>query len=497
MAMKNMPEVRMGLVGVSRDCFPVELARRRLAALAAECRRLKLDVVPCSTIIENEEDALIALSEMEQADVNAVTIYLGNFGPEAPTTIFAEKFGRPFMLVGAAEESRKDLVSGRGDAFCGMLNACLNSGLRRLRAYVPSVPVALPDALAVEVAKFADVARIVVGVRNLKVISFGPRPQDFFACNAPIKPLYDIGVEIMENSELDLHLLFQDAVGRQKEIETIAADMARELGAGNRHPEKLARLAQLELALTSFFDKNLGSRHFGVFANKCWPSFERAFGCVPCFVNSRLASRGIPAACEVDIYGAVSEYMAQLASCSPVTILDVNNTVPADLKIKDMKGARREDLFMGFHCGNTPSCCMKPGCEMKFQLIMNRLMEKPGDKPDITVGTLEGALKPGPLTIFRLQANLATGGLMSYVAEGHVLDADPESFGGIGIVAIRDFARFYRYALLEHQYPHHTAAAFKMVGRPLFDAARLLGVVQVDTPRPASLPYPEENPFMA
>jgi L-fucose isomerase-like protein len=496
MAMKNMPEVRMGLVGVSRDCFPAELTRRRLAALTAECRRLKLNVVPCSTIIENEEDALIAIAELEQADVNAATVYLGNFGPEGPTTIFAEKFGRPFMLVGAAEESRKDLVNGRGDAFCGMLNACLNSGLRRLRPHVPAVPVALPDALAVEIAKFTDVARVVVGVKNMKVLAFGPRPQDFYACNAPIKPLYDIGVEVMENSELDLHLLFQDAAKRQKEIEAIAADMARELGAGNRHPEKLARLAQLELALTSFFEKNLGSRHFGVFANKCWPSFERAFGCVPCFVNSRLASRGIPAACEVDIYGAVSEYMAQLASGSPVTILDVNNTVPHDLKIRDLKGASREDLFMGFHCGNTPSCCMKSGCEMRFQLIMNRLMEKPGDKPDITVGTLEGALKPGPLTVFRLQADLGTGGLMSYIAEGHVLDADPESFGGIGIIAIKDFARFYRYAMLEHQYPHHTAAAFKMAGRALFDAVRLLGVEKVDTPRPAGLPYPAENPFM-
>ena len=94
MVMKNMPNVKMGLVGVSRDCFPVDLARRRLAALTGECRRLKLDVVPCSTIVENEEDVLIALAEMEQADVNAATVYLGNFGPEGPATIFAIPAGR-------------------------------------------------------------------------------------------------------------------------------------------------------------------------------------------------------------------------------------------------------------------------------------------------------------------------------------------------------------------------------------------------------------------
>ena len=54
------------------------------------------------------------------------------------------------------------------------------------------------------IADFVPVARAVIGVSNLKIITFGPRPQDFFACNAPIKGLYELGVEIEENSELDL-----------------------------------------------------------------------------------------------------------------------------------------------------------------------------------------------------------------------------------------------------------------------------------------------------
>jgi hypothetical protein len=81
------------------------------------------------------------------------------------------------------------------------------------------------------------------------------------------------------------------------------------------------------------------------------------------------------------------------------------------------------------------------------------------------------------------------------VADGHVLDADPQSFGGIGIIGIKDFARFYRHVMLEQQFPHHTAVAFKHAGRVLFDATRLLGVDAVHTPRPAGLPYPSENPF--
>ena len=60
MTLQNTPEVKMGIVGVSRDCFPVELTRKRLAKVVEECRKLKLDIVPCSTIVESEHDAIVA-----------------------------------------------------------------------------------------------------------------------------------------------------------------------------------------------------------------------------------------------------------------------------------------------------------------------------------------------------------------------------------------------------------------------------------------------------
>ncbi len=490
---KNTPAVRMGVVAVSRDCFPIELSRRRRDAVLAQCDELGLEVVPCSVIIEREADAVKAVAEMREKRVSAVCVYLGNFGPEGPTTIFAKELGVPFMLAGAAEEKADALVDGRGDAFCGMLNACYNSRLRHLMTYVPPMPVGLAYEVAEMIANFADVARVIVGLRGLKVFAFGPRPQDFYACNAPIKQLYDVGVEVMESSELDLFELYRSAAGKKSEIEAVEKEMAAELGEGNKRPVKLRQLAQYEVALTDFFEENLGSRRFGVFANKCWPSFERAFGFVPCYVNARLASRGIPVACEVDIYGAVSEYMAQLASGHSVTLLDVNNTVPHDMEIEDMKGYDRRDLFMGFHCGNTARENLCEGACMKHQRIMHRLME-PGKEPDITAGTLEGTLRPGPATIFRLQGAL-DGTLRSYVAEGHVLDVDPRSFGSIGVMAIPGMARFYRYVLLEKQFPHHTAVAFRHAGRVLFDAVRMLGVDDVRAPLPAGERYPGENPF--
>ncbi len=493
-SLPNAPKVKLAIVGVSRDCFPITLVQTRMRGLIRACRDIGLKVTPCKTIIEKESQVAAALGEAAEAGCNAAVVYLGNFGPEGPLSIFAQKFPGPLMICGAAEESRDSLVEGRGDAYCGMLNAGINLDLRGKRAFVPQVPVGLPGELARQIEYFQSVAKVLLGVAGLKIFSFGPRPQDFYACNAPIGQLYDLGVEVMENSELDLLQLFQAVDAKDPAVRSTARQMAAELGKGNNYPELLGDAARLEVALRRFAQANLGSRQFAAMANKCWPAFEKSFGFVPCYVNSRLAASGIPVACEVDIYGALSEYMCYLASQSPVTLLDINNTVPADLVgDADLKGAAQRDLFMGFHCGNTPGCCMK-GCELKHHLIMHRLIEDPAAEPRITRGTIEGQLKPGPTTIFRVQGG-ARGGIASYLAQGNILDIDPRSFGSIGVLAIPNFARFYRHVLIGRCFPHHTAVAFNQCGRVLFDAAKMLDLEDIYTPLGPGMPYPGENPF--
>jgi L-fucose isomerase-like protein len=492
--MKNIPEIKAAVVGVSRDCFPVKLTRERKACLIRACKNKNIPVLDIQSIIENENDTLTVLEELKKKHVNTLIIYLGNFGPEGPTSMLAQKFEGPVMFAAAAEESGGNLVDGRGDAYCGMLNASYNLGLRNVSVYIPEYPVGTAEEIAGMIADFFPVARILLGIRNLKVFSFGPRPQDFFACNAPIKPLFDVGIEVMENSELDLYDLFRSAEG-DPDIAAVARDMADELGSGNKYPGILDKLAQYEIALTRFFNDNLKASEFGAFANKCWPAFERYFGFVPCFVNARLATRGIPVACEVDIYGAVSEYMAACATQLPATLLDINNTVPSNMyqkagtKIKDYKNT---DLFMGFHCGNTSSTCLLES-SMKYQLIMKRLLEE-DKEPDITRGTLEGRIRPGKVTIFRFQST-ADACLRAYVADGEVLDVDPQSFGSIGIFAMREMGRFYRHVIIEKRFPHHTAVAFKHTGKALFSAFKLLGVKDIDFNHPEDMYYPGENPF--
>lgn len=492
--MINIPEVKLGIVAVSRDCFPVELSQKRRVAVVQSCISRGIRLAEVKTTVENEKDVLKALAELQSAQVNALIVYLGNFGPEGPETLLAQKFGGPVMVVAAAEESESDLINGRGDAYCGMLNASYNLALRQLTPYIPEYPVGTPDEIAAMIRDFEDIARVILGLAKLKVFSFGPRPQDFLACNAPIKPLYDLGIEIMENSELDLFESFNHHENDPR-IPGVVKEMEDELSAGNGYPGILPKLAQYELTLKDWMEKNLGASEYAVFANKCWPAFQTQFHFVPCYVNSRLASAGIPVSCETDIYGALSEYIITCATNSPATLLDINNSVPRDMyqnHAEEFQGYRLEDLFMGFHCGNTPSCCLKNPA-LKYQLIMHRLLE-PDKEPDISRGTLEGTIRPGAITLFRLQST-ADCVLRSYVAQGEVVDVDPKSFGGIGIFAVKEMARFYRHVLIAKRYPHHAGVAFKHAGKVLFAAMKMLGIADVAFNQPAGAFYKDENPF--
>ena len=491
--MKNTPTVKLGVVAVSRDCFPESLSVGRREALIAayEAKYGKNDVYECPVcIVESEIQMLEAIEDLKKNECNALCVYLGNFGPEISETMLAEKFDGPVMFCAAAEEASDRLVGDRGDAFCGMLNASYNLKLRGVTAYIPEYPVGDAAYCADLIHEFLPVARAIVGLKNLKIISFGPRPMNFFACNAPIQQLYNLGVEIEENSELDLFEAFNKHAGDER-IPAVVADMEAELGKGNKKPEILAKLAQYELTLTDWVEAHKGSRKYVAIAGKCWPAFQTQFGFVPCYVNSRLTGRGIPVSCEVDIYGCLSEYIGACVSEDIVTLLDINNTVPADMYRENIEGKfpyAFHDTFMGFHCGNT---CSKKICNptMKYQMIMARSLPV-----EVTNGTLEGDIVPGEITFYRLQST-ADNHLYAYVAEGEVLPVETKSFGGVGVFAIHEMGRFYRHVLIENGFPHHGAVAFGHYGKALFEVFKYLGAEKIGYNQPAAAKYPTENPF--
>ena len=136
--MNNIPKIKLGIVAVSRDCFPEPLSVNRRKALveAYQAKYDASDIYECPIcIVESEIHMVQALEDIKKAGCNALCVYVGNCGPEISETLLAKHFDGPIMFCAAAEETVGVLSSDRGDAYCGLLNASYNLKLRNIKAY--------------------------------------------------------------------------------------------------------------------------------------------------------------------------------------------------------------------------------------------------------------------------------------------------------------------------------------------------------------------------
>ena len=63
--MRNMPEVKLGLIAVSRDCFPITLSDRRSQEVVAAAKEQGVEIYRSKTIVESETDMLKAVDDIQ------------------------------------------------------------------------------------------------------------------------------------------------------------------------------------------------------------------------------------------------------------------------------------------------------------------------------------------------------------------------------------------------------------------------------------------------
>ncbi len=483
------PDIKLGLVSASRNCFPRALSEERTQRLlkAAEAESLAITTPEgeCA-IIETKDHALDAAKQLKAAGCDAAVLFLGNFSPEIEDAWFIKNFDGPVMIIAAAEESCGSLLQKRGDALCGLLSAMLGVSKRGLmdRVHLPEAPVVSAEEGVAEIKHFLTVVKVVKGMRNATLGLFGPRPRDFETCNYNLASINSIGVEVEELGLFDL----QNEIAKVKEAEAakkIADEMKAETPSIPAGDEFVGRLSAYEQAMRNFRERLKLSGA----ASQCWSEQEFSLKHVPCYINGRMAQAGFPIACENDAYSLIAELMAQYASDNAVAVLDINHSIPKDLH-DSLKEYPIKDMVGMFHCGNAaPKLLKNP--EMKYQVIMKRLME-PDTEADITRGTLEGQFIGSPITV--VQVHGVGDQMRAYIIEGHFLDLDPRTFGATGTAYLPGFNRFYRHVLLG-RFHHHAAVAFSHCGAALYDAFKLLGMAEVYTPNPDCVPYPGENVF--
>lgn len=491
---KNVPEIKLGVVVGSTDWLPSEIAednRKKLLMLYKE-KYGDDGVYECPIVItDNEVNIKRAMKDIMKAGCDAVCIYYANYGPESAGTLFAQEFLGPVMMFAAAEEGVEPFVRQRTDGMSGFINACYALKLRQTKVYIPPKPIGTIEQCIEMIHGFIPIARTLIAIQNLKLIVFGPRPSSYLASCAPNNLLYDIGVEVSEYSELELLDSFKKHEGDNR-IENVVSEMETELGE-NKTPNVLSNLAQYETTVEDWVRNHKGTKKFVAMTSTCWPAFPGNFGFVPCYVNSRLTTKGIPVACEVDAYGAVSEYIGQCISNDVVTILNMNNNIPETLYIEKIKGRlfdgnkyELDDLFLGYHCGVTPSCKLTSST-LDYHFVNQQLIGE-----EHSMGAVHGTIVESPITLFRIQGT-KDGRLHAYVVQGYVLPVEMSTYGGRGIIAVHEFGRFFRNVVLEKHFPNHCAVLFGHYGKELMGLLGMLGIKDVEYNHQKGCPYDGEN----
>ena len=135
--MTNLPKMKIGIVAVSRDCFPESLSvtRRQNLVKAYTDKYDAEDIYECPVcIVESEIHMVQALEDIKKAGCNALVVYLGNFGPEISETLLAKHFDGPKMFVAASEEDGLNgwMAVEMLTVVCSMQATTLNSAMLRL-----------------------------------------------------------------------------------------------------------------------------------------------------------------------------------------------------------------------------------------------------------------------------------------------------------------------------------------------------------------------------
>jgi L-fucose isomerase-like protein len=444
----------------NRGFFPARLAdegRKEVLSLLRSAGIKTVCLSPADTphgAVENWSEAqkCADLLRSHAAEIDGILITLPNFGDEkaVANAIRLSGLNVPVLVQAYPDDPEKMDRPNRRDSFCGKMSVCNNLkqygipfSLTSLHTEAPASPIFSRD-----LDRFVRLCRVVRGMRKVRVGAIGARTGPFNTVRFSEKILEanGIAVEVVDLSEVlgwVSRMSDKDAAVRAR-IRKIRSYMA-----GDVMPEaSLLKMAKFHIAIERWVRDN----EINSVAIQCWTSIEQNFGLVPCAMMSMMSESLLPAACEVDVMGALGMYALQLASGNPSALVDWNNNYGDD-----------PDLAVLFHCSNLPSSCFRE-VTMGIQTI---IAESVGNEN--AYACVAGTMKAGPLTFARLSTDDVSGAISGYVAEGEIVADMPKTFGGVGIARLSNLQRLLHY-ICENGYEHHVAVNYDSVASVLHES---------------------------
>lgn len=448
--MKNKERMCFGIIIGTRAYFNSELAKdvrkQLLRTLADEGYYyviLPEDATPTgSSSIETREDGLkcAELFRQNRDRIDGIIVSLPNFGFEIGiiNAISVADLNVPILVQACDDENDKVDLDSRRDAFCGKISVCNN-----LYQYgIPFTDTTLhtysiySELLAKDINKFAGICRVVNGLRHARIGAIGARPAGFQTVRASEKLLQKSGITVVP---VDL----SEILGAARKIEDTDVELLKKLEeikcyavVPKEYSDKLVLQAKFGVAVERWIEAN----QIDAVAVQCWDSLEQNYGCAACVTMSMLGEKLLPAACEVDIAGAVSMYALTLAAQGQSALLDWNNNFAED-----------RNKCVCTHCGNFPKSFVRNDLKLGTLGVLGRTLGKVN-----TFGAVYGKVTKGDFTFFRISTDDTKGTIKAYLGTGEITD-DPYGMDGCIAVTKVDNLQILMKHICRNGFEHHVA----------------------------------------
>jgi L-fucose isomerase-like protein len=437
-----------GVILGNRGFFPDHLCDAGRAQILSTLEQLGLGaiILPVDVSkhgsVESTEDArkCAELFRSNAGKIDGILVTLPNFGDERGVANALRWSGLdvPVLVHAFADDPRKMTIRDRRDSFCGKMSVCNNLRQYGIRFTLTRRHTCAPDAAEFleDLRDFTVTCRVVRGLRHLRIGALGARPAAFNTVRYSEKLLEQAGISV---ETLDLYELF-GWIGKMTDddpaVQAKLGEIKTYVAAPRVPSPALLKMAKFGVAV----DRWMNQAQLKATAIQCWTAMEEFFGVVPCTLMSMMSNLGVSSACEVDIMGTVAMHALAQGSGQPSALVDWNNNYGED-----------PDKGVIFHCSNLPKAVFEEAPEMDYQAIIAGTVGK-----ENTYGTVTGRVKASPFTYLRVGTDDAAGRMRAYVGEGELTSDPLSTFGGYGVVAIRDFQGLLKY-ICRNGFEHHVA----------------------------------------
>ncbi len=441
--------VRLGFVCLARKAFDFAMASRMAeearGRLPGVTRNL---VVPQEWVIENLQQAASVIATFQSQHVDAVLVLCGTFASAELVLRMVEQLGVPLIIWTVPEPDLGDylhlnsLVGGNA-----ITSALYKSGYAFKFFYHGVKDEGFYQALR----RHLEVLALARALRSMRIGLIGGRPAGFQ--DIVMDELY-----VRRKIGFQVHTVeLVDAIARaRKAPEGAARDLARkwesQYSVDGPTSEELVSMGKHYQALKDIAQEN----ELDVMAVRCLPEIWEHLGITPCAALSVLTNEGVTAACEADVLGAATMYIHRwLSGGQPPYISDL---ISIDAE------RNRGRLW---HCGLAPACMAASPSKISLSRHYTRK----------TGVTIEFSLKPGPITMSRL--DVVGQSCRMLIASGTVTGEDIPMKGSVADVTFKENAAQLMDVIINQGFPHHFTVTYGDITEDLKDLCHVMGIQPV------------------